>query len=85
MGPTIANSACTTLAVSNSNEVKKLVGTSANQKNCSFVHFTEQERSDCTPESGKLERFLLEVAHFAIALVRTVAALLFCNAGGLKL
>jgi hypothetical protein len=37
MGPTIANSACTTLAASHSNPVASFVGTLTNYKICSIV------------------------------------------------
>jgi hypothetical protein len=40
MGPTIANSACTTLAASYSNQVASFVGTLTNYKICNVVSNT---------------------------------------------
>jgi hypothetical protein len=80
MGPTIANSACTTLASSDSNKLVSFVGTLTNHKICSFVpnfgllKFTERERSDCTQESGTLI-----FSSGPSALLRAVASLLFCT------
>ena len=52
MGPTIVNSACTTLAASHSNEIVSFVGTLTNYEICKSVPIfgllksTEQKRSD---------------------------------------